>query len=216
MSAHPAPPGADGSAPRTVRRDGIETIAATLLGGGVVLLPTDTVFGLAALPGDAQAVARLFALKRRPVEVRLPVMVADADQIPPLGVVVSPSAARLLASRLVPGPLTIAFGFADGVPRPAWLATRDEVAVRIPDDATIRAVARRTGPLFVTSANAHGSPTLAEPSAILAQLAGLPDLVVTGTAGGGLASTLVNCRHEPPVIERVGSVSARDIGELLA
>ena len=206
--------------PRTVSRDDVDAIAACLRAGGVVLLPTDTVFGLAALPGDTEAVARLFRLKRRPVEVRLPVMIADAAQLPTLGVDVTPAAARLFASRFVPGPLTVAMGFGDSAlasgRRPVWLAGRDEVAVRIPDDATIRAVARLTGPLFVTSANAHGSPTLADVAGILAQLGGQPDLVVAGRAGGGLASTLVNCRLDPPVIERIGAVSEDAVRELLA
>lgn len=188
-------------------------IAACLLGGGVVLLPTDTVLGLAASPWNADAVAKLYRLKRRPSERRLPVMVAEASQLGVLGVDVKPPAARLLASRFMPGPLTIALGFSSD--KPDWLAERDEVAVRIPADERLLAVLRLTGPLFVTSANAHGAPTPLDTGAALLQLDGSPDLVVPGRPGGSTPSTLVNCRVDPPAIERAGAVPAGEIEALL-
>jgi L-threonylcarbamoyladenylate synthase len=177
-------------------------------------LPTDTVFGLAVDPSKPAAVERLFRLKRRPVERRLPVMVAEMDQLGALGVEISEAAEKLLKSQYVPGPLTIAVGFKPGH-RVVWLRSRDELAIRIPDDDTLLSVLRITGPLYVTSANAHGSPTPDEISAVLSQLDGNPDLVVEGRPGGGKPSTLVNCRLRPPVIERAGAVSEREIRELL-
>lgn len=199
---------------RMTSRDDAEGIAAYLTRGGIVLLPTDTVFGLAVDPSQPAAVERLFRLKRRPVERRLPVMVAEVSQLGALGVEISEAASKLLKSRYVPGPLTIAMGFKDGH-RPGWLQSRDELAVRIPDDAALLSVLRITGPLYVTSANAHGLASPDEISAILAQLDGDPDLVVEGRPGGGSPSTLVNCRLRPPVIERVGAVPEREIRELL-
>lgn len=188
-------------------------VADCLAKGGVVLLPTDTVLGLAAQPQVTQAVVKLYQLKRRPIERRLPVMVAAASQLDTLGVDVTPAAARLLASRFVPGPLTIALGFSGA--KPDWLAGREEVAVRIPADEFLRAVLAITGPLFVTSANAHGAPTPLDTADALEQLDGSPDLVVAGRAGSTVPSTLVNCHLERPIIERAGAVPIDAIEALL-
>ena len=183
-----------------------EELVACLRGGGVVLVPTDTVYGLAVQPGNADAIERLFKLKNRPPERQLPVMVASAQHVAALGVTISRAAQKLLHSPFVPGALTIAFGFGEGV-RPAWLDGRDEVAVRIPNHARMLAILRGAGPLFVTSANAHGQQTPSETAAILAQLHGAPDLVIEGGTIGVVPSTLVNCRREPPAIEREGVVT---------
>ncbi|MDX2234295.1 MAG: L-threonylcarbamoyladenylate synthase [Hyphomonadaceae bacterium] len=189
-------------------------IAAGLKAGGVAVLPTDTVYGLAAAPDHPQAVARIFALKRRPHTRNLPVMAADADQIADLGVTISPAAARLLASAFVPGALTIAFAV-DAARAPAWLAGRTEVAVRIPDHAFMRAVLRATGPLLVTSANAHGLATPESLADVLAQLDGAPDFAFDGGVLSNTPSTLVNCAVDPPVIEREGAIPAAAIGAVL-
>ena len=181
-------------------------VARCLRDGGVVLTPTDTVYGLAIAPGRQAALETLFRLKNRPPERMLPVMIASADDVTALGVAISPAAHKLLHSPYVPGALTIAFGFADG-PRPIWLDGREEVAVRIPNHARMLSILRETGPLLVTSANASGQPTPSETAAILAQLHGAPDLVIEGGTIGVAPSTLVNCRRNPPVIEREGVIT---------
>lgn len=204
-----------GGTVRTVDRTHVAAVAGCLRDGGIVLVPTDTVFGLAVLPADEAAVNRLFQLKGRSPERRLPVMVAETGQLASLGVAVTDAARTLLASQYVPGPLTIALGFADHG-RPDWLRTRDEVAVRIPRDDFLLAVLRQTGPLFVTSANAHGMASPDRVEEILDQLSDAPDMIVEGAAGGGQPSTLVNCRLVPPVVEREGAVSKAEIARLLS
>ena len=192
----------------------VDAVAACLLQGGVVVIPTDTVYGIAALPSHQGAVDRLYLLKHRPRTKPLPVMVAASADLVSMGVELSPSAMRLLDSVYVPGPLTLAFGFVDG-PRVAWLAGREEVAVRIPNDERLLAVIRKTGPLFVTSANAHGVATGEALTQVLPQLEGIPDLAIDGGILGTVASTLVNCRKDPPVIEREGVVSRAEIMALV-
>lgn len=201
------------STPR--QQSDIAAASDCLLAGGVVLLPTDTVFGLAASPRHPEAVEKLFRLKRRPSERRLPVMVASVGQIGELGVDVSASAMKLLTSKYVPGALSVAMGFRSES-KPGWLAGRDEIAIRIPGDELLLAVLRTTGPLFVTSANAHGRATPAQIAEVLAQLDGTPDFVIHGSTGGGTPSTLVNCRLDPPVIEREGAVSKAAIMEIIS
>jgi len=190
-------------------------VAACLAGGGVVLLPTDTVYGLAAMPADESAAERLFAIKARPVTRNLPVMICHRGQLEDLGVVVTEAAEKLIASALVPGPLTVALGFA-GVGRTAWLEGRDEMAFRMPDDPFMLEVLALTGPLFVTSANKHAHDTLQTVAEIVAQLAFAPDMVIDDGPRETIPSSLVNCAVDPPVIEREGVVDGATIMEILA
>jgi L-threonylcarbamoyladenylate synthase len=190
-------------------------VAECLRGGGVVLLPTDTVYGLAALPTQAAAVSRIFTLKGRPPAQNLPILVASPADIPALGGIVSQAAARLLGSRYVPGALTVAVGV-DVAAAPGWLSGRAEAAFRIPADDWLLSLLRATGPVLATSANTHGVPPKESVAEILAELAGQPDLVVDGGVRATVASTLVNCRVDPPVVERVGAIPAASIEEVLA
>jgi L-threonylcarbamoyladenylate synthase len=196
-------------------KETIEEIVACLQTGGVVLIPTDTVYGLAVSPNFDKSIDRLFALKRRPRNVNLPIMVASDAELEPLGFEVSDSARRLLRSPLIPGSLTLAMGFSSDF-RPAWLAGRDEAAVRIPNDERLLAVLRKTGPLLVTSANAHSAETPDNVADILAQLDGAPDLSIDGGTLRTTASTLVNCRVDPPLIERLGVVSEAEVLKYLS
>jgi len=181
----------------------VEEIVECLANGGVVLLPTDTVYGLAVSPAFEKSIDRLFALKRRPRTVNLPIMVASDAELEPLGFEVTEAARRLLRSPLIPGSLTLALGFRSDF-RPDWLKGRDEAAVRIPNDNRLLAVLRKAGPLLVTSANAHSAETPDNVQDILAQLDGAPDLWIDGGTLRTTASTLVNCRVNPPAIERLG------------
>ena len=192
-----------------------DLIVECLENGGVVLLPTDTVYGLAVSPNFDEAIDRLFKLKRRPRNVNLPIMVASDAELEALGFEVSESARRLLQSPLIPGSLTLAMGFRSDY-RPAWLAGRDEAAVRIPNDERLLSVLRKAGPLLVTSANAHSAETPDNVADILAQLDGAPDLSIDGGTLRTTASTLVNCRVDPPAIERIGVVPESEVLKYLS
>ena len=185
--------------------DDVSDAAACLQSGGVVLLPTDTVLGLAASPLHPDAVARVFALKARAVDKNLPVMAATADQIEALGADLTPVARRLIASPYCPGPLTLAVALR---PRVDWLQRRDEIAFRIPDDARLLSMLTTVGPLLVTSANRSGVAPPDTTEAAAAQLTGAPDLILAGRARQEAPSTLVNCSVTPPVVEREGAVPA--------
>lgn len=189
-------------------------VVETLRAGGIVLLPTDTVYGLAVRPGDDDALARLFAMKRRPLTRNIPIMVATAEQAEELGADVTEPARQLLAA-FSPGPLTLALGL-DPATAPGWLTGRDEIAIRIPDDQFLLEVLRRTGPLLVTSANRHGQETPEACADVLAQLDGSPALAVDDGPRATVPSTLVNCNLPEPRVERVGVVPAGRIVEVLA
>ncbi|HEY5987562.1 MAG TPA: L-threonylcarbamoyladenylate synthase [Streptosporangiaceae bacterium] len=194
------------------------TVAAAvrcLLGGGVALLPTDTVYGLAVHPAHGKAVDRLFALKGRPRTRNLPVMVADSEEVAPLGGMITRAAELLLESKYVPGPLTLAVGISPETAA-TWLAGRTEFAFRIPDDERLLSILKTTGPLLVTSANLHAQETRESVPDILASLTGEPDLVIDDGVRATVPSTLVNCHADPPVVERVGAVPTDEIEAILA
>ncbi|MGH9761470.1 MAG: L-threonylcarbamoyladenylate synthase, partial [Blastocatellia bacterium] len=190
--------------------DSVERVVDCLSTGGIVLLATDTVYGLAVLPTYEQSVNRVYSLKGRPRDVNLPVMISSPTVLASLGFEVNERAACLLRSRLVPGPLTLAMGFRSG-PRPRWLDGRVEAAIRIPDDDWLLSVLKRSGPLLVTSANSHGLETPETVTDVLAQLHGAPDLAVDGGSVRTVPSTLVNCRCDPPVVERIGAIPEAEV-----
>ena len=194
--------------------EGTRAAVEVLRGGGVVVVPTDTVYGLAARPGDCDAVQAVYRAKGRPEGMHLPVLAASLEQVRALGVAFTP-AAEVLARWWWPGPLTLAFGF-DGSERPAWLAGRSEVAVRIPDHDFLRALLTQSGVLVVTSANPHGAPTPRTAHDVAASLGPTVDLVLDGGRLRDVPSTLVNVGGAEPVVEREGAITRAEVAGALA
>ena len=174
--------------------------------GGVAVVPTDTVYGLAARPDEADAVRAVYRMKDRPEGMHLAVLAASVTQVRALGVAFTPGAGAL-ARHWWPGPLTLAFGFVEGRDRPAWLDGRVEVAVRIPDHDFLRALLEQTGVLVVTSANPHGAPTPRTAGDVATALGHSVELVVDGGNLEDVPSTLVNVAGSAPVVEREGAIS---------
>ncbi|GAB4025571.1 L-threonylcarbamoyladenylate synthase [Spirosoma koreense] len=179
--------------------------------GEVALLPTDTVYGLAASPTHPEAIDKIFYIKSRPKNVNLPIMVASEADILELGLEVGENAGKLLHSPFMPGALTLVLGFTDA-PRKAWLEGREEVAVRIPSDEWLLSILRQTGPLLVTSANTHGSKAnMGNVKEILKEISALPDIVIDRGILSNTSSTIVNCRHNQLLLEREGPISFQQI-----
>lgn len=191
----------------------VAEVVACLNDGGVVLLPTDTVLGLAASPAHSSAIDRLYQLKDRPREKNIAVMVANHTQVLEIGAEVSGDAEKLLTSDFVPGGLTIVFPVGEDAPE--WLEGRVELAVRIPDNALLLEVLTLAGPLLVTSANLSGQDTPKTTDEAAHQLTDLPDLVIEGTGQTALPSTIVNCAVTPPKIERQGAISRAEIEAIM-
>jgi L-threonylcarbamoyladenylate synthase len=190
----------------------VKAAAEILREGGVALVPTDTVYGLAVHPERDDAIDKLFAMKHRPRSRNLPIMVAAVDDLPALGVVVTEPARKLMAA-FFPGPLSLALGLGPGAPE--WLAGRVEVAVRIPADEQLLELLREAGPLLVTSANLHAEETAESVGSILAALDGEPDVVIDGGPRTVVPSTLVNCNLPTPKIERLGTIPQEAIEQVL-
>jgi len=193
---------------RTVRFTAVEHAAAAagiaaevVAGGGVVLLPTETFYGLGADPWQPDATARVAAMKGRPPELALSVLCADWAQLE--GLVEVPAPHRVRLSRIWPGALSAVMR----CPHDLAAARNATLAVRIPGHAMIRAVLYRTGPLTGTSANRHGEPACVEAAAAVASLMELPDLVLDGgPTAGGQASTVVDLTSDEAQVLRLGAV----------
>lgn len=186
----------------------VERAAEVFLDGGVVVLPTDTVYGLAAFPDDPAAVRRLFELKGREHDVPVAVLCSTAVQALSLAGTIGSSAARLAVEHW-PGPLTLV------LPRDPdldWALGEPEatIGVRCPDHDLVRAVTGRLGPLAVTSANRHGEPTPATAVAAAESLAGPVDLVIDGGTLAGTASTVVAAEGTGLRVLRQGPIVVDD------
>jgi len=185
------------------------TPEAALRAGGMVLLPTDTVYGVAVMPTVAGAVQRLFDLKGRGRDVPIAVLVADAEQAWTIARRPVPEEALRLAARFWPGALTIV------VARdPDWPGDigdgMETVGVRCPDHDLVRRLCRDVGPLATTSANRHGYPTPAT-AAEAAAVLGAVDVIIDGGLLPGRASTVVDCSVHPPAIIREGAIPAAEV-----
>lgn len=190
-----------------VAADQIEPAVAVLRTGGIVVFPTDTVYGVGAMPGDAKAVAKIFRAKERPPEKALPVLIADIDDLARVAAAV-PVAAKRLAKAYWPGPLTLVLRRAPGF-RGAGLAEDDTVAVRIPAHDVARAVIRGAGgALAVTSANISGRPSPSTAEEAARQIGRGVDLIIDGgECPGGVESSIVDCSRTPLRLLREGALS---------
>jgi len=190
----------------------INKAAEILKGGGIVAIPTETVYGLAGNAFDETAVAKIFAAKERPFFDPLIVHIAEFGEIEEL-VAEIPKNAKILAEKFWPGPLTLVLPKKDKVPNltTGGLST---VAVRMPKKQIARDIIKLAGfPLAAPSANMfqHLSPTSAEH--VFEQLGGRIDGIVDGGACEvGIESTVIGFENETPIIYRPGGVAMEMIG----
>lgn len=174
--------------------------------GGLVVIPTDTVYGLGCDALQNEAILRLYQVKQRPLHKAIPVLLAD---ISGLGELVShvPDVARPFMEAYWPGPLTIVLPKKSGLP-PA-LSPSDSLAVRIPAHEAARAVIRAVGgAMAVTSANLADQPAAQTAVQALATFSGLVTAVLDdGPTPGNLASTIIDCTQPQPVVLRQGPLN---------
>ena len=188
----------------------VDAVVELLLEGGVVVLPTDTVYGLAALPGDEAAMARLFALKGRDASAPIAVLCADLRQAATLVAPAALASLRPVGERWWPGPLTLVLPRRPGTDLHLG-EPEATVGLRVPDHALVRAVAERTGPVAATSANRHGEPTSVTVEEAVLALDGDLDAVVDAGALEGRASTVIDATTSPWRTLRDGPLPAADI-----
>ena len=186
-----------------------ETLAV-LRGGGLVVYPTDTVYGIGADPRQEGAVRRLFAAKRRPEGMPISVAVASLEAARELAVV-SPQAEAVCRPWL-PGPVTLLFPPTANAPRMV-VSSENTVAIRVPNHPVALFLAKQFGPITASSANIHELPPPVECTEAQEQLGDSVDLYVdAGPCPVGRESTVVDLTVHPPRVAREGAVSAERLG----
>jgi tRNA threonylcarbamoyl adenosine modification protein (Sua5/YciO/YrdC/YwlC family) len=182
--------------------------------GGLVVLPTDTVYGIGADAFDAAAVRALLAAKGRGREMPPPVLVSAASTVDALAVRV-PAYARALIEAFWPGPLTLVCHQQTSL---QWDLgdTRGTVAIRMPDHDVARAILERTGPLAVSSANRTGMPAATDADQAEEMLGEDVDVIVdAGESPGGEASTIVDVTGPQGRVLRRGALSLEQLNAVL-
>jgi L-threonylcarbamoyladenylate synthase len=187
-------------------REAVEALAR----GGLVVVPTDTVYGVAARPDLAEATARVFAAKGRPRDLTLPVLAADAEAAGLAGAL--DERALRLARRFWPGPLTLVVP-RTGMSMPWDLGEgRDTVGLRVPDHSRTRALLTETGPLAVTSANRSGEPTPPDCDGVKAALGDAVEVYVCDDPRpAGPPSTVLDLTGPEPRILRQGALDSETL-----
>ena len=187
---------------------------AVLKGGGLVVYPSDTVYGLAAAASDERAVERAFVVKGRDAGKALSLLLADAADLEPVCAEV-PSLARVLADRYWPGPLTLVLRRSPGF-HSAALGGGDTVAVRVPDHPFLRELIRALSePITGTSANRSGRPACRSAQEVERELGDAVDLIIDGgPSGEGPESTVVDVTRGLPAILREGAIPRADVERL--
>ena len=204
------------AAPPPATLAALDRAAGVLEGGGLVAIPTETVYGLAALATDADAVERIFAAKGRPATNPLIVHVADVTMARSLAAA-WPAAAERVAAALWPGPVTVVVPRGPLIPD-VVTAGGATVALRCPAHRLTRLLIERLGaPLAAPSANRSlaVSPTTA--AHVLDGLGNRVDLILDGgPCARGIESTVVDCTAEPPLVLRPGPISTAELSRVLA
>jgi tRNA threonylcarbamoyl adenosine modification protein (Sua5/YciO/YrdC/YwlC family) len=196
------------------RETAIEAAAQAVQRGGLVVLPTDTVYGIGADAFDHAAVQALLDAKGRGREMPPPVLISAATTLPALASGV-PWYVESLTEAFWPGPLTLV---CEQQPSLTWDLgeTRGTVAVRMPDHEVALALLERTGPLAVSSANLSGLPAATEAAAADGMLGDSVEVVLDGgPSPKGEASTILDVRGERPRLLRLGALSVADLDAVL-
>jgi L-threonylcarbamoyladenylate synthase len=190
----------------------VSAVTEAVQHGELVVIPTDTVYGVGANAFDEVAIQALFFAKRRSAEKGIPILLADQSDLYKVAASVSPVAEDLIA-RFWPGPLTLVLPKREDLP--SSLSDTESVAVRIPEHDISRALIRASGGMLATtSANLSGlAPALTAQNA-LNDLAGMVSVVIDdGPSLGQMASTVVDCTQDPIRILRSGLLTMDDLLE---
>lgn len=186
----------------------LDDVVAALDRGGVVAVPTDTVYGIACRPGDAAAVERIYAIKQRPPALELSLLGADVASLETLAHL--GDRGGRLAAAFWPGPLSIIVPVRRDQPLAVPRAGHT-VSVRVPDHDLLRNLLRVTGPLASTSANRHGEPPATTAAQVTESLGDTLDAVLDGGPANGLASTIIDLTETPPRVLRTGPLSVEEL-----
>ena len=190
--------------------DAIWKFAAYVKQGKLIVMPTDTVYGLGCDAFNAQAIAELYRVKERPLSKGIPILLAEVNQIYEVASYI-PDSARQLMRRFWPGPLTLILP--KNPKLPANISPDATVAVRIPDHSVTRAIIRMgSGAMAVTSANMSGEGVILNSMDAMQVFNGRVAAVLDdGISPQSMASTIVDCTSENLRVLREGPIAKHDL-----
>lgn len=201
--------------PKEPSPETLKAAVSVLKADGVVALPTETYYGLSANPFSLKALERIFALKKRPAEKPLLLLLGHRDMLWEVAAEL-PSWSEPLMTRFWPGPLTLVLRARPGLPR-ALTAGTGTVAVRLSSHPVPTKLALLFGyPITGTSANRSGSPAVTIAENVSRELPEIDLILDGGPTPGGAPSTIVSLLSYPPRLLRSGQISFESIMDCLA
>ena|SRR3989344_3782546 len=177
--------------------DQVEEAVGVLKKGGIVIFPTDTVYGIGCRFDDKDAIFRLYKIKKTPTTQPFPILVTNLSQVKNLAII-NKTGAELI-KKFWPGALTIILKSKNG---------KGKIGFRMPDPELVRSLIDGVGePVIGTSANFHGYPTPKSYKELNPDLIKLVDFVMEGECEGGVESTVVDATFDPPKVLRRGAIT---------
>ena len=196
----------------------VSEIAGLLKSGAVIAFPTDTYYGLGADIDNDEAINKIFAIKGRPHDQPILILISDRKDLKPL---ISTREIPVFADRLMdefwPGPLTIVFHASAGI-SDVITGSTGKIGIRLPAHPFCRSLVRELGrPLTATSANISGKPSLCSPSDVLDAIGDRVEVLVDGgMTEGGAVSTVIDATGAELVVIREGVISEGQLKEILS
>ena len=198
--------------PKTTKcsQQNIEEINYTITHGGIIVFPTDTVYGIGCNPYDESAVQRIYRIKQRQQKKPLPVLAFSTDELEKIAVL--DSRAQKIAKRFWPGQVTMILWIKD-VRLKRSLRIQDKIAVRVPDGSCIRSILKRCRLLVGTSANPSGTRSFVDPKDCVKSIRGYDIFVDGGIIDGGKESTIIDLTEKHVKVIREGIITEKEIVE---
>ncbi len=194
--------------------DILQTALELIKADGVIVMPTDTVYGVGCDAWSDAGIQRLYDLKHRSLGKSIPILIGSIRQLELVANAV-PFAAQRLAERFWPGALTLVLPKHAGLP--GTISTDDTIGVRYPNHPFTAALLEASGPMAVTSANLSGMPNTTTAAQVQEQLSESIDLLIDGgETPGPVPSTVVDCTRSTPSVLRVGLIGVEEIRKALA
>lgn len=192
----------------------IHTAVKVLKNGGLIAMPTDTLYGLGVSAYDYKAIDRLYSIKNRPSNMPLPILIAENSEIERYTVAVSELTWRLVETFL-PGNLTIVLRRGDNLPK-SLSGGSETIGLRIPDHCVPREIIRELGnPITGTSANLSGMIGTTDAESVYRQLGGQVDYIVDGgPTFGNMPSTVIDMSNCNPILIREGGITKKELEKI--
>ena len=201
--------------PENFKKEELKDAITALKNNGVIAIPTETVYGLAAYAFSKKAIKKIYEVKQRPKEKPLIVLIGNINQLKQI-VKGIPNWVKKSLSKLWPGPVTIILPKKEEVPREVT-AGLSKVAVRMPNHPIPLLLANEVGPIVAPSANISGEPPTSKPEKVIEDFYGKIDVIVdAGETPYKKPSTIIDATTRPPKIIREGPIPRKKLEELFS